>query len=133
MEELNFEQVNKDLKKKRVLNYVIVGAGILAVVTAVIVAFCVSVPAGLFSLIGYPICYLMGLARGWCCKATKILKEGVDTFVANKEDLLSGKVITLDITDGGYQVSIDEAAKAKKQKSKKNTIKPQDTIKTQED
>lgn len=123
MEKTNVTDAQKSIKKNRIINCILIGAGILAFVAAVIVAFCCSVSAGLFTLIGYPILYFMGFGRGWCCTASKILKEGVSSLVSQKEELLKGKTLLFDVTEKGYSITLaDEVQTQAKKSKKKNTI-----------
>ena len=86
---------NKELVKHIVLGVV----GILIVVGAIVGAFFVSWPTGLFCLIGYPVLYFAGFCRGWFCRVASILKQMSGYIMKNFGDILKGKTLDMSVKE----------------------------------
>ena len=120
----------EEIKKKKKVNtkaIVIAVVNLLIVVGTIVGAFFVSVPTGLFCLIGYPVLYFAGFCRGWFCRVASILKQFSDSIMKNFGDILKGETLDMSVTDEGKVEVFKAGKKPKTPKNKKEVVK--DTIK----
>ena len=118
------EMQDKEAKKvhnKIVIKYIV---GTLVTVIAVIAAFCVSVPTGLFCLLGFPFCFAFGAFWGMNSYFSKLCGRITDGILKNADKLNEGKVLYYTVLDGGcIGISFKDPNKIMKKKKVKNTKK----------